>query len=246
MPPPRFYAPDLNPEAGRVTLDDDESRHLRSVLRLGPGDRALVFDGRGTQMLAEVAAVSRRGATLQLIERAPAAGELPARVTLAQAVLKGDAMDHLVRDATMLGVSAIRPVRAARTIVPARAAGSRPARDRWHRIAVASAKQCGRAVVPVLLEPIALEGLFAAEPASRRLMLVEPRAGGPAQATLDGTPTDTTLLSGPEGGWTTEELEAAAAGGFTALSLGPLTLRAETAPLAALAIMGWLWTRARV
>jgi 16S rRNA (uracil1498-N3)-methyltransferase len=241
---PRFYAPDLDASESTVTLTDDERHHLTHVLRLGRGARALVFDGRGAQVLAEVQAIGKTEVELRVLEPAAAAPELPVAFTVAQAVLKGDKMDAVVRDATMMGVSTIQPVVSARTVVPAKSIvrEGASAAARWRRVAVASAKQCGRAVVPAIAAPKGLDAVLSAVDTCR-LILVEPSAsssedpmGPPAEA-----PQSAVLLVGPEGGWTPDEVRAARERGWRSWSLGPMTLRADAAALVALSVLSHVW-----
>ena len=175
---PRAYAPDLDPSQPITALSAEESGHLVRVLRLGAGARVLVFDGRGAQYLARIATAAKDSVTLSLLEPAPPAPEPRVRLTLAQAVLKGDKMDAVVRDATMMGVSAVIPLITERTVIPRSAVELGRVRERWHRIAVASAKQCGRAIVPEIGPPERLTALFEAPelPDALRLQLVEPAA----------------------------------------------------------------------
>jgi 16S rRNA (uracil1498-N3)-methyltransferase len=243
MSEPRFYDPALDADASELCLEGDEGHHLTRVLRLPPGARLRVFDGRGTEVRAEVASIGKRGAVLRLLERVTPVGEPSMPLTLGQALLKSDKMDAVVRDATMMGVRAILPVLAERTVVPARAAaGSLPAR--WHRIAVASAKQCGRAIVPDILEPRSLADVVVAAPGDAwKALLVEPSAldGRQGEAPPSSAPPAAMILVGPEGGWSAGEVERALSSGWRPWSLGDVTLRAETAPLAALAILRWVW-----
>ena len=175
---------------------------------------------------------------------APAAPEARVAVTLAQAVLKGDKMDGVVRDAVMLGVAAIQPIITARTESSTTALERGKRRERWARIAVSSAKQCGRAVVPPILEP----QLFPLQPPAAHtypspvLILVEPGvASGTPLGTLEAAiPTQATLVVGPEGGWTAEEVEASSALGRL-VTLGGRTLRADAMALVALAAMFTRW-----
>ena len=168
---PRAYAPDLDPAQAITTLSSEESAHLVRVLRLGAGARVLVFDGRGTQYLARIATAAKDSVTLSLLEPVPPASEPRVRLTLAQAVLKGDKMDAVVRDATMMGVSAVVPLITERTVIPRSAVELGRVRERWHRIAVASAKQCGRAIVPDIGPPERLTDLFEAQDAPDVLRL---------------------------------------------------------------------------
>jgi 16S rRNA (uracil1498-N3)-methyltransferase len=246
---PRFYAPELDVSAPTASLPDDERHHLTRVLRLERGQRALLFDGRGAQVLAEVDVVEKSDVRLRLLEPVPAAPELDVDITVAQAVLKGDKMDAVVRDVTMMGASAIRPVMAARTIVPARALDRErsTAIARWHRVAVSSAKQCGRAVVPRIDPAVGVDEVLRPPSEACRLMLTEP-----AVATKDGPngppdvpPASAVLLIGPEGGWTEAEIEAARDRGWRSWSLGPTTIRADAAALVALGALAYAWDRRR-
>src|SRR6185369_556951 len=144
------------------------------VLRLGVGARVLVFDGRGHQHEASVATIDKNGVVLNVLEPVPAAPEARVPIVLAQAVLKGDKMEAVIRDATMMGVAAIRPVITQRTVVPRSAADQPGVQTRWHRVAVSSAKQCGRAVVPRIEPPAAFEVLLDDTSSASRLILVEP------------------------------------------------------------------------
>src|SRR4051795_7725105 len=177
----RFFAPALDPGDETVLLPRDEGEHLTRVLRLGAGDTVAGFDGRGHEFLARVASALRSDVRLQLMSRVDAAAESAVALTLAQAVLKGDKMDDVVRDAVMLGVAAIQPVvtRRSETTVAALLKGARL--ERWRRVALASVKQSRRAVLPEIRLPLTLE-VALAEPAGRlRIMLVEPTA----DATVD-------------------------------------------------------------
>jgi len=244
---PRSYAPDATRAGETIDLSEDEAAHLRRVLRLADGDALQVFNGRGTEFDAVVELVGRKRARARLLkERAPAA-EPRVRVTLAAAVLKGDAMDTVVRDAVMLGVSAILPVLAERsqTSVAAIARGRRPAR--WHRVAVASAKQCGRATVPQIFPVLDLEAVADAVAGGRlpapALVLAEPAALVPSLPIFgvgDSPPVAATVLTGPEGGWTPQEMDRLARVA-RAVTLGRLTLRAEAAPVVALAALFTRW-----
>jgi 16S rRNA (uracil1498-N3)-methyltransferase len=238
---PRFFAPDLQPATSTVALSPEESGHLARVLRLGVGARVLLFDGRGHQHVGSVASIDKTSAVVNVLEPFPAAPETRLPIVLAQAVLKGDKMEAVIRDATMMGVSAVRPVITQRTVVPRSAADQPGVQTRWHRIAVASAKQCGRAVVPRIEAPMALEGLFDDTSIACRLMFVEPAAGLAAARIDDVAPASALVLIGPEGGWTEEEVTGARQAGFRPLSLGARTLRAESAPLAALSVLSWAW-----
>jgi 16S rRNA (uracil1498-N3)-methyltransferase len=238
---PRFYVPDLDPEAGKTVLPADEARHLTRVLRLDAGAEIALFDGRGHEYRARVAAAARDRVEVDLIERLSPVPEARVPLTLVQAVLKGDKMDAVVRDSTMMGVAAIEPIITARTIGRLRALESGRAAERWTRIAVSSAKQCRRATVPAIGagRPFA-EALSIGSP-GLRLMLVEPSAAAGTEQSLHfleaHAPAAMSLLVGPEGGWTPEERAQAEAEGCVPVTLGALTLRADAIALAALAVV---------
>ena len=145
----RFYAPDITPGADLVDLPDDEARHLTRVRRLGAGDEIAVFDGRGHEYRARVERAGRAGVRVRVLEAVTPAPEPSVAFTLVQAVLKGDHMDEVVRDAVMMGVAAIQPIVTARTQVSRAALRRGSAVERWRRITLASVKQCRRAVVPI-------------------------------------------------------------------------------------------------
>ncbi len=245
----RFYAARLPATGSEVGLSADEGHHLTRVLRLRPGARVIVFDGRGRQHEATVADADPDRPTLRLGAPSPAAPEPLVRMTLGVTVLKGRKLDTVVRDATALGVTDIVPLLTRRTESGGgRRAGGRLG-DRWRGVAVAAAKQCGRAVVPVI-RPTVTFGQFVEDVRSCavRLLLVEPAAAATDAAGVridalgrGSRPPAAALAIGPEGGWTGDEIQAAEAAGFGMLTLGRRTLRAETAPVAALAVLRFAW-----
>ncbi len=241
----RFFAPNLDPGDEAVTLPHDESEHLTRVLRLGAGDMVSVFDGRGHEFAARVVHADRRDARVQVVSRVDPAPEPSVSLTLAQAVLKGEKMDDIVRDAVMLGVAAVQPLVTTRaeTTVAALARGARP--DRWRRVALASVKQSGRAVLPEILRPLTLESYLDDPAAALMLMLVEPGANAqvePLSVLRDQlVPQDAAILIGPEGGWVEAEWTAAQSRGARLVSLGRRTLRADATPVAAISVLQFLW-----
>lgn len=241
----RFYAPEAHSVGALVSLPGDEAEHASRVLRLRRGEAVVVFNGRGQAFEAEIESVRRDQVHVRIGSPVAAAAEAHTAITLVQAVLKGDGMDDVVRDAVMIGVAAIQPIVTSRSEVSQAALVRSRRRERWQRIAVSSAKQCGRAVVPLVLELEAFDTLMArweAERADRLVvMFVEPGVSPPTVSltTLgaglaDRRPREAALLIGPEGGWTFEEVAAAEKKGCRLVTLGGRTLRAAAMALVAI------------
>ena len=244
----RFYAPDAGRSGQTVDLPRGEARQLAHVLRIRPGALVRVFDGGGREFSARVETVGRSAVTVHTLEPHAPAREPAVRLRLALAILKGRATDTVVRDATMLGVTAIQPLQTARSR-PA-PEGAPAAVERWRAIAVSSAKQCGRAVVPEIAPAasfmqFAMQFAAASGAGEQRILLVEPALPAPYESirVLAGRPAPAaaTIVVGPEGGWTDGEMDAAAAAGFMPLTLGARTLRADAAPAAAITVLQHVW-----
>jgi 16S rRNA (uracil1498-N3)-methyltransferase len=242
---PRFYAPDLDREHPLVTLPADEARHLTRVLRLGAGAVVSVFDGRGAEFRAVVDVAVRDTVSLRLLEPVAAPPSLPVQIVVVQAVLKGSSMDDAVRDATMMGAEAIEPVLTQFTDVKASVAQRPGTVERWQRVALAAVKQSRRVTLPLVREARAFEDWIAEPPAGMRLLFVEPSAACARQGLKSlleyHVPARAAVLLGPEGGWSAAEITAAVASGCLPVTLGPLTLRAESMAVAALAALHAVW-----
>jgi 16S rRNA (uracil1498-N3)-methyltransferase len=215
------------------------------VLRIGVGDTVSVFDGRGHEFLARVIGARHHNVHVQIVSRVEPVAEWNVSMTLAQAVLKSDKMDDVVRDAVMLGASAIQPIVTTRseTTVAGLLKGARL--ERWRRVVLASAKQSGRAVLPEVRTPLTIENYLEEPAPALRMMLVEPSADEkPEPLTVLRTipvPGDVSVMVGPEGGWTVEECVLAKKSGVRLMTLGPRTLRADAVGLSALSILQFLW-----
>ena len=244
---PRFHAPDAHAPGDLIALPEDEGEHLARVLRLKRGDQVIVFNGRGQAFDAIVENAGKGSARVVLVEMRDAAPEPRIAITLVQAVLKGDKMDDVVRDAAMIGVAAIQPIVTTRSEVTQASVMRGRRRERWERIAVSSAKQCGRAVVPSILDPEPFEAVATLLEERRlpgpALMLVEPSAGGDVVSLreLEGTPPrEASVLVGPEGGWTPEEI-AQASGRCRLVTLGGRTIRGDAMALVSVAALFARW-----
>ena len=233
---PRFFVDTPLAEPGELALPAGAARHVQ-VLRLQPGDALTLFDGSGPEWQAEVTAMGRSEVRVRLIEAMQPQRELARAITLAVVMPANDRMDFLVEKATELGAAALQPLVAERSVL--RLAGERADKKRthWQGVAIAAAEQSGR-TVPLRIEPVqTFPAWLAALPLAgddEWRGLLSPRAAQP----LAAFPQPRALfLSGPEGGLSDAEEDAARAAGFAAVTLGPRVLRADTAPLAVLA---WL------
>ena len=230
---PRFFAPHATDSGATIDLSQEESTHVARVLRLACGAQVRVFDGRGREWDATVDRVTKHTVAVTLQGAIVPRRESAVRLTLAIAVLKGDKMDDVIRDAVMLGVIAVQPLVTTRTEVSATTIQRSRRVERWRRVAVSSTKQCGRAVVPSIRE--AAELAAALDDDTTRVMLVEPSVDVMSRPLAElPTTSAATLIVGPEGGWTPEELQRAEASGAILITLGSTTLRADAVPLVAL------------
>lgn len=230
-------APAWSPGA-ELALPDAALRHVQ-VLRLQPGDALTVFDGRGGEWTATLTHMGRRDAALRLQSFDAAVREPPLAVTLAVGMPANERMDTLVEKATELGVAAIQPLHCERSVLRLAAERAERRVAHWRAVAAGASEQSGRTVVPVVapVRPLAgFLGDLAGAPAGARWLL-SPRAPAPLAQAVRTPPAAVTLLSGPEGGLSAAEEDAARAAGFVPLHLGPRILRADTAPLAALALL---------
>jgi 16S rRNA (uracil1498-N3)-methyltransferase len=237
---PRCFAPGAG-ASRTVELRSDEAHHVIHVLRLRPGDAVGLFDGLGREWVGFVQATSPH-VVVEIVEVAVPAPEPPVRLTLGIGLLKGAQMDAVVRDATMLGAFAIAPLVTRNVAVAKESWRVGSAIERWQRVAVASARQCRRAVVPIVAPAMTFEEVLGASSAATLIMCVEPgRVGGQVSANPGPIPETALVLIGPEGGWAPDEVEAAVSCGARLLHLGPRTLRAETAPTVALSVIWSAW-----
>jgi 16S rRNA (uracil1498-N3)-methyltransferase len=236
----RFLVEHIHDNAAEVRGED--ARHLTRVLRAEPGQQYEISDGGGVY-LAEIAAVERERVIFRIIE-ALEAPPPPVQLTIFAALIKFDRFEWLVEKATELGVTAIVPVNAARSEKGLMEAARKRA-ERWRRIAHESSQQARRLGPPEIGEPQTLAAAIG-PPAGLRYFLDE-KPGAPPLLAAVPPPAHrrgsdrVLLLTGPEGGWTDAERAAATAAGWAPVSLGPLVLRAETAAIAAAAILthGW-------
>ncbi len=234
---PRFHCPLPLPVGACLVLPEGPARHVQ-VLRLQPGNTLTLFNGQGGECTAVVTRMGRSEVEVQVTAHAPIEREAPRAIHLALGMPANERMDWLVEKATELGVASLQPLQAERSVL--RLAGERAEKKRahWQGVAIAACEQSGRNRVPPVQAIVPLPAWLPAAPAGHRLLLSLQADSVPLArqlATLDSRPI--IFLSGPEGGLSATEEQAARELGFAPVSLGARTLRAETAPLAALAAL---------
>lgn len=237
---PRFYTPIPLAPGAVVDLPPEAAHHAARVLRLKPDDEVCLFDGRGGEWTAHI--VRMKPTVHVALENYDAATRAPGlQVTLVQALPAADKMDWVVQKAVELGVSAIRPVAAKRSVVRLAADKIERRQTHWRNVAIAACEQCGANRVPVIAPLLDLPHYLAqpALPGELRFLL-QPGAGQSLRD-LPKPPGPVTLLVGPEGGFEDGEIEIAKLAGFQPLVFGPRVLRTETAGPAVLAAMMGMW-----
>ncbi len=237
---PRFFCPfPLHPGA-HVELTAEAAHHALKVLRVGAGDTAILFDGRGGQWRASLHPAGKAlRATLEAFDDIDC--DPPLDLTLVQALPASDKMDFVVQKAVELGVRRIQPVAAKRSVI--KLSGERALRrvEHWRNVAIAACEQSGRNQVPSVAPILDLPQYLgmAAQQNGMRLICAPGVAARLRDLAFPEGPVS--LLVGPEGGFEEGEILAARAAGFQAIGLGPRVLRTETAGLGAVAAMMALW-----
>ena len=224
-----------------AVLEGDRARYLGRVLRLRVGDELAVFDGAGTEWSASVAAMTKNTATIRFGESRQTRTESPLGIHLVQGISRGERMDFVVQKATELGVTRITPVLTEYGVVKLDEQRSTKRREHWEGVAASACEQSGRTRLPLIDTPLTLKAFFGgARPGADCDLVLAPGAAA-SLVDIDPPPATVCILIGPEGGFSPAEYDDAALAGFRAVSLGPRTLRTETAAAAALAVMQARW-----
>jgi 16S rRNA (uracil1498-N3)-methyltransferase len=234
----RFFVDQVR--SGRAEISGDDARHLTRVLRVEVGQRYEISDNRNVY-LAEIETARKEHVSFRTLEKL-AAPEPSVRLVLCAALIKFDHFEWMIEKATELGVSEIVPVETIRSERGLERAAHKRI-ERWRRIALEASQQSRRAFLPEVSAPASLDSVLRLD-ATHRFVFDEDPSAQLLQAALPGlrSPDDTVvILIGPEGGWTEEERLQFSGAMCAPVSLGPLILRAETAALAALAIVNSAW-----
>jgi 16S rRNA (uracil1498-N3)-methyltransferase len=242
----RFYLAPTRWMEDQPMLDTADAHHCADVLRLGVGDKVVIFDGEGHEATAKLAEVSRKRTRLEIGPRTTTAKPRCA-IMLAQAVPKARNMDLIIQKAVELGASAVIPILSERTVVRLEDAGDASRKqERWQSIAVEACKQCGQNWTPKIGLPQTTKEFLTSLPNADLVLIasLQPDALPVKQVISDfvaskgEAPKNVIVMVGPEGDFTPAETLAAKSAGAVAISLGPIILRTETAALYCLSVLG--------
>lgn len=235
---PRLYHPGPLPENSRVALDDNAFAHAVRVLRLREGDALILFNGEGGECPATLCDVGKKSASVELGSCQTPAVESPLAIHVGQAISRGERMDYAIQKGAELGLSQLTPLFTERCEVRLNQERQEKRQRHWQQVAISACEQSQRCRVPEIAEPAPLQQWLQTVDAELKLVLHHHTA----QALGDlPRPRSVALLIGPEGGLTEDEVEAALAAGFRPVAFGPRVMRTETAPVAASAILQYLW-----
>ncbi|MGM0452250.1 MAG: 16S rRNA (uracil(1498)-N(3))-methyltransferase [Thermodesulfobacteriota bacterium] len=237
----RFFIHPGQVHAPAPRLTGAEVKHIRKVLRYGPGDTIRLIDGTGYEYNARIEKFTGDSVMVTVLDSRVAATDSPIEMVVAQGFLKDKKMDELVRHLTELGMAQWIPMVSSRSVARPDEKRMTERMKRWEAIAVEAMKQSGQSRMPALLPVHSLADVLAmAGDFDARLIFWE-QATVPLTETKAPSPSKILLLLGPEGGLTVDEVEDAQTAGFTPVSIGPRILRAETAALAACTLVQYIF-----
>ena len=235
---PRFYDPQPLQTDQLVDLSDAVVQHVCRALRMRPGEHLILFNGDGYEYKAELETVEKRRAQVRILERINRSVESPLQVHIGQSLSRGERRDYAVQKATEMGMQQLSPLFSERCEVKLNSERQDKRIRHWQQVAVSACEQSGRCAVPTINAPQTLEQWVNTCDAELKLVLHHHTAQPLAQL---AQPASVALLIGPEGGLTEAEVELAQDHGFQPVAFGPRVMRTETAPVAALSLLQYLW-----
>ena len=231
---PRFFTENISETA--AVLNAEDSRHVSQVLRMHPGDIAVICDGRGVDYLGELESSSGE-CVFNIIERSPNPAEPSVRLRLFQAMPKGDKMDFIVQKAVECGACEVIPFISKRCVSRPDAKQLAKKTERWQRIAYEAAKQCGRGMIPQVGGTVLFSDIPAMIPPEHTGILFYECAELPLNEAVPELTQNIDIVIGSEGGFGPAEAERLIDAGLKCASLGKRILRCETAPIAAISVL---------
>ncbi len=238
MRTPRVYTAQAIEPHSRLELGSEASHYLLKVLRMQEGRELILFNGEGSEFPAMLSAASKKMAVLDIGEQRNLSKESPLYTELAIGLSKGERMDWVIQKATELGVTKLVPLLTERTEVKLKGDRLDKRIHHWKQIAISTCEQCQRNILPFISSAMPFEDYLAYASGSLKLVL---HHRSEVALNAHPQPESVSLLVGPEGGLSEQEIQRALTKGFKPLTLGPRVLRTETAPLAALAVLQSHW-----
>jgi 16S rRNA (uracil1498-N3)-methyltransferase len=234
---PRFHLSAAAWASPLLTLTHDEAQHCSRVMRKQPGDMIEIFDGAGRVAVCEITQVSKSEVQAQITSETRVE-PFQTAIHLLPALIKAEPFEWMLEKAVELGAASVQPVITERTIVHLDAVQTEKKLAKWRRHMIESAKQCHTPFLPELKAPIAFAASLKIQADFKLIPALSEHTRTLKQVLPTTKPASVAVLIGPEGDFTVEEEAQAYAAGFTPITLGPLVLRAETAAIATLAILG--------
>ncbi len=238
----RFFVATEQIIDNKVTLTGSDVSHIRTVLRLKAGDSIQVISDGDQWLTVRLVEVKAKEVTGEVITSATINVESPLAIHLGQALTKGNKFDVILRKSVELGVRSVTPLMTERCVAKTHRMEGKI--ERWKKIALESCKQCGRSQIPQVAEAVETLETFCRKNEGQDLKLVfweQEKSTLSKNIKPDEPPGSVAVLIGPEGGFSQAEIESVRQYGFQSVSLGPRILRAETAPVVALALLQSLW-----
>ncbi|MFL0797482.1 MAG: 16S rRNA (uracil(1498)-N(3))-methyltransferase [Cellvibrionaceae bacterium] len=236
---PRIYSNQSLTSGSVIELDESASRHLLKVLRLDIGRELILFNGEGGEYTAEITATTKKVATVTLGEFSEENRQSPLNTHLAIGISRGDRFDWVLQKATELGVTQITPLFTERCEVKLKADRLEKKLESWRQITLSACEQCQRNIPPVFNNAMSFADFLAQDDSELKLVLHH-RSEKTLQE-MSQSLGSVSLLIGPEGGLSEEEIQQADGKGYEHLTIGPRVFRTETAPIVVLSLLQQQW-----
>tara|TARA_R110001592_G_scaffold324870_3_gene604674 strand:+ start:81685 stop:82458 length:774 start_codon:yes stop_codon:yes gene_type:complete len=221
-------------------LESASAHHIANVLRMKQGDKLRLFNGKGFFFSASIIQSSKKHVSVFIDASEKSQTESSLHTHLGQVMSRGDRMDYAIQKSTEMGVNEITPLMSERCELKLKSDRENKRLAHWQQVAISAAEQCGRATVPTIHPVSSLED-WIEQQSTKGLSFVFHHRDTQNLAQIQTPPSHVNLLIGPEGGLSESEIEQAKKAKFMACTFGPRVMRTETAPVACLSILQWLW-----
>lgn len=240
----RFYVPEEAVKGSSIRISGKEAHHILDVMRLKVSDEVVVFDGTGKEYTGIVKEAGYKSLSIEIVRTRKTSSDEGYSVTLIQAIPKKEKMDYIAQKATELGIDIIIPVTTERTIPDWNESKKVNTVERWRKISLEAAKQCGRTVLPEIRPILTIEEAIknSGGYGLKLIAALDDKAIKLKDALKAYTGGSIVIAIGPEGDFTPAEIKTAEDNGFKIVNLGPRVLKSDTAGLAALAMINYEYT----